>query len=215
MKRTGFVWMFVGWLLVCSLAAVLAGAQEAPKAAAQPAAKNAADPLDWPYWRGPEWNSISRETGLPDTINPGGGEGSNLAWKREDLGARSTPIVLRGKLYYLARHNPATQRKSAKRSSASTPKRARSIWESIHNVWSSDVPDTRVGWVEHGRAIPKRAMSMLDRRLNGLFKCLERRGPARSSGNCRCMNNTACSLPTAAAPTVRSWCEDHGDSSAA
>src|ERR671918_3140339 len=32
--------------------------------------KPAVDPLDWPYWRGPEYNSISRETGLPDTINP-------------------------------------------------------------------------------------------------------------------------------------------------
>src|SRR4029450_5354266 len=61
------------------------------------------DPLDWPYWRGPEGNSISRETGLPDTINPGGkpgsGDGSNLLWKRDDLGGRSTPIVMRGKLY--------------------------------------------------------------------------------------------------------------------
>jgi len=63
-----------------------ATAQEKPATAA-------IDPLDWPYWRGPEYNSISRETGLPDTINPDGGEGSNLAWKRADLGGRSTPIV--------------------------------------------------------------------------------------------------------------------------
>src|SRR6188474_2298917 len=66
------------------------------------------DPLDWPYWRGPEGNSISRETGLPDTIDPSGKEGGNLAWKRLDLGARSTPIVMNGKLYYIARHKPAT-----------------------------------------------------------------------------------------------------------
>ena len=25
------------------------------------------DPLDWPHWRGPEWNGISREKGLPST----------------------------------------------------------------------------------------------------------------------------------------------------
>src|SRR5687768_3495415 len=67
-----------------------------------------ADPLDWPYWRGPEYNSISRETGLPETINPAGGPGSNLAWKRDDLGGRSTPIVLRGKLYTILRADPGT-----------------------------------------------------------------------------------------------------------
>src|SRR5438067_9572588 len=72
------------------------------------AADPKADPLDWPYWRGPEYNSISRETGLPDTINPDGGDGSNLAWKRKDLGGRSTPIVLRGKLYTILRADPTT-----------------------------------------------------------------------------------------------------------
>src|SRR5439155_17504553 len=66
------------------------------------------DPLDWPYWRGPEYNSISRETGLPDTINPDGGSGSNLAWKRTELGGRSTPTVLNGKLYTILRADPAT-----------------------------------------------------------------------------------------------------------
>src|SRR5689334_9213418 len=72
------------------------------------AADSKADPLDWPYWRGPENNSISRETGLPDTINPEGGNGSNLAWTRKDLGGRSTPIVMRGKLYTILRANAAT-----------------------------------------------------------------------------------------------------------
>lgn len=103
------------------------------------------DPLDWPYWRGPEGNSISRETGLPDKFDIDGGEGSNLAWKRADLGARSTPIVLRGKIYFLARHNPATAIEGEKTVclDAATGK---TVWESVHNIWSSDVPDTRVGW---------------------------------------------------------------------
>jgi hypothetical protein len=57
-----------------------------------PAADDAKiDPLDWPYWRGPEGNSISRETGLPDTINPRGGAGSNLLWKKEGAAGRGTP----------------------------------------------------------------------------------------------------------------------------
>lgn len=115
----------------------------APPASAQE--KAAADPLDWSYWRGPEYNSISRETGLPDTINPEGGAGSNLAWKRTDLGGRSTPIILRGKLYTIMRADSATPTEG-ERVVCVDAATGKIIWESRHNVWSSDVPDTRVGW---------------------------------------------------------------------
>src|SRR5688572_20556876 len=107
--------------------------------------KAAADPLDWPYWRGPEYNSISRETGLPDTINPDGGEGSNLLWKKTDLGGRSTPVVLRGKLYTILRADPATATEG-ERVVCVDAATGELKWQSRHNVWSSDVPDTRVGW---------------------------------------------------------------------
>src|SRR3954469_13127427 len=109
------------------------------------AAEPKTDPLDWPYWRGPEYNSISRETGLPDTINPEGGEGSNLAWKRTDLGSRSTPIVLNGKLYTILRADPATPTEG-ERVICLDAATGKDVWQSRHNVWSSDVPDTRVGW---------------------------------------------------------------------
>src|SRR6266850_1742950 len=92
------------------------------------------DPLDWPYWRGPEYNSISRETGLPDTINPEGGSGSNLAWKRVDLGGRSTPIVLRGKLYTILRADPATPTEG-ERVICIDAATGKDIWQSRHNVW--------------------------------------------------------------------------------
>ncbi len=107
------------------------------------------DPLDWPYWRGPEGNSISRETGLPDTINPNGkpgsGDGSNLLWKRDDLGGRSTPIIMRGKLYTILRADPATPTEG-ERVVCIDAATGQDIWQSRHNVWSSEVPDTRVGW---------------------------------------------------------------------
>ncbi len=103
------------------------------------------DPLDWPYWRGPEYNSICRETGLPDSINPDGGNGSNLAWTRKDLGGRSTPIVMRGKLYTILRADPATP-SEGERVVCIDAATGKDIWQSRHNVWSSDVPDTRVGW---------------------------------------------------------------------
>lgn len=100
------------------------------------------DPLDWPYWRGPEMNGISREKGLPDSWSP---DGENLIWKSAELGTRSTPIVMNGMLYTLARHNPGTKQEAEKVIcvDAATGEKK---WESIFNVYLSDVPDTRVGW---------------------------------------------------------------------
>ncbi|MCU0879615.1 MAG: PQQ-like beta-propeller repeat protein, partial [Pirellulaceae bacterium] len=128
------------------------------------------DPLDWPYWRGPAYNSISVETGLPDTINPKGGEGSNLLWKRDDLGGRSTPIVMRGKLYTILRDDPGTPTEG-ERVVCIDAATGKDVWQSRHNVWSSEVPDTRVGWSsvvgdpETGRVYALGAC--------GLFQCFE------------------------------------------
>lgn len=114
--------------------------------AAEPAAKKVAiDPLDWPSWRGPEQNGISREKNLVSEWDPKGGEGSNLLWKNEELGGRSTPIVMNGKLYTVVRDQPATKREGEKLIcvDAATGKK---LWENRFNVYLSDVPDTRVGW---------------------------------------------------------------------
>jgi outer membrane protein assembly factor BamB len=122
-----------------------AGAAGAATAAESARSPVKADPLDWPYWRGPEQNGISRETGLPDKWDHRGGDGSNLAWKRTDLGGRSTPVVMNGKLYTIVRDKPGTKEEGEKVVcvDAATGK---TQWEHIFNVWSSDVPDTRVGW---------------------------------------------------------------------
>lgn len=103
------------------------------------------DPLDWPYWRGPEGNSISRETGLPTKINPKGGDGSHLLWSKKEGAGRSTPIVMNGKLYTLVRDKPGTKEEGEKVIcfDAAT---GDILWENRFEVWSSDVPDTRVGW---------------------------------------------------------------------
>src|SRR5690606_10792095 len=72
------------------------------------------DPLDWPNWRGPRQDSTSPETNLPDKWDMKGGEGSNLLWKKEELGGRSTPIVMNGKLYTIVRHMPETKLEAEK-----------------------------------------------------------------------------------------------------
>jgi outer membrane protein assembly factor BamB len=100
------------------------------------------DPLDWPNWRGPEQNGISRETGLVDSWDP---EGENLLWKRTDIGSISTPIVLRGKVYLLSRYEPGTTREG-ERVVCVDAATGKTIWEHHFNVYLSDVPDTRVAW---------------------------------------------------------------------
>ena len=61
------------------------------------------DGIDWTFWRGPGSNGISPETGLIDDWDPNGGPGSNVSWKRTDLGGRSTPVIMNGRLYMLCR----------------------------------------------------------------------------------------------------------------
>ena len=92
----------VGGLLLTLLAAGHLSAAE----------KKSTDPLDWPHWRGPEQNGISRETGLIDSFDPATGE--NVLWKNSKLAAISTPIIMNGKLYVLCRSEPGTTREGEK-----------------------------------------------------------------------------------------------------
>lgn len=110
-----------------------------------PLVRAAADPLDWPNWRGPLQNSSSPATNLPDEWDPRGGEGSNLLWKSDELGGRSTPIVMQGKLFTLVRNHADTKLEGEKLVclDAATGEKK---WEYDFNVYLSDVPDTRVGW---------------------------------------------------------------------
>lgn len=106
------------------------------------AAEPAIDPLDWPHWRGPEMNGISREKNLPESWSP---DGENLVWKSEKLATRSTPIILRGKLYTITRSKPETTEEGEKVVCADA-NTGKIIWESIHNVFLTDAPAERVGW---------------------------------------------------------------------
>lgn len=112
---------------------------------ASPAKQREIDPLDWPMWRGPEQNGISRETGISTKWDPKGGEGSNLLWKSHELGGISTPIVMRGKLYSIVRADPETAIEGEKVICVNA-ETGEKIWENRFNVYLSDVPAERVGW---------------------------------------------------------------------
>ncbi len=63
--------------------------------------------MDWPNWRGPEQNRISRETGLIDKWDPDSGE--NVLWKCPQAAGISSPIVMNGKVYMQVRYKPDTK----------------------------------------------------------------------------------------------------------
>ena len=138
--RAAFSLVHRGFL---SLAIVAAGAF-GQSAVAQHESDHAAeiDPLDWPSWRGPEQNGISRETGLIDHWSK---DGDNIIWKSDALGSRSTPIVMRGKLYTICSHEPGTPREQEKVVCADAAT-GKILWENRFNVFLSDVPKERIGW---------------------------------------------------------------------
>ena len=113
-----------------------------PQDAAAKSAEAKIDPLDWPHWRGPEMNGVSREKGLVSSWDP---EGENLLWKNPELATRSTPIVMRGKLYTICRDKPDTTQEGEKVVCADAAT-GKILWENINNVFLSDAPAERVGW---------------------------------------------------------------------
>ncbi len=100
---------------------------------------------DWTYWRGPQFNGTAEATGLVDDWDAEGGEGSNLLWRRDDLGTRSTPVVMDGRFYTITRADRGTPIEGEKVVCLDA-ETGETLWENRFNVWMSDVPDTRVGW---------------------------------------------------------------------
>src|SRR5579872_6012104 len=136
--------LLVGLVIASSFALGSAATEAQAPAHAKSGDASYADPMDWPMWRGPELNGVSREKGLIEKWSPRG-RGENVLWKRDDLGGRSTPICMRGKLYTIVRDHPDTVIEGEKVVcvDAATGK---TIWENVFNVFLSDVPAPRVGW---------------------------------------------------------------------
>jgi outer membrane protein assembly factor BamB len=116
-------------------------ARSAAPTGAQVEAALGEDPFDWPRWRGPAQNGQSIEKNLPDKWDL---KGAGLLWKNDAVQTRSTPIVLRGKVYLLSRSEPGTPREGEKVICIDAAT-GDTLWEVKFNVYLSDVPDTRVG----------------------------------------------------------------------
>jgi len=124
--------------------------------------------MDWPNWRGPEQNRISRETGLIDKWDPETGE--NVLWESEEAAGISCPIVMNGKVYTQVRYKPDTKEEQEEVIclNADTGKK---LWESRWNVYLSDVPAERIGWSSVvGDPDTGRVFSL---GVNGYFSCID------------------------------------------
>ena len=126
--------------------------------------------LDWTNWRGPNYNGVSTETNLLEDLDPAGGEGSNLVWKNENVGGRSTPVVMDNRVYTLCRWQPATPREG-ERVVCVDATTGELLWENHFNVYLSDVPDTRVGW--SAVVADPETSSVYALGVCGIFQCID------------------------------------------
>lgn len=95
---------------------------------------------EWPEWRGPERNGVSRATGLVDSWAT---EGENLLWKYP-VNGRSTPVVFDGRVYLIhLEGEKETWREEIVCLDADT---GAVKWKHSMEVFHTDIPAERVGW---------------------------------------------------------------------
>ncbi len=95
---------------------------------------------DWPDWRGPDRDGVSKEKGLPEKWSL---KGENLAWKAP-YGGRSTPVVLGDHLYL--QNTAGKAETEQERVMCFNADSGKLLWEYKFNVYQSDVPAHRVAW---------------------------------------------------------------------
>lgn len=102
---------------------------------------------DWAQWRGPEHNAISREKDLPSDWSL---DGKNLLWQ-SDIGGRSTPIVLNGRVYLNTRTNhdvnsPTEKIHARQQVVCWDAVTGEVVWKDEFPVAQTDIAAPRVGW---------------------------------------------------------------------
>jgi outer membrane protein assembly factor BamB len=110
---------------------------------------------DWPQWRGPEQNGVSRETNLPSAWDPDAEE--NLVWKNDKITGMSSPVVMNGKLYTWTRIGEIAVGEGDLKTFVVGPKTQEVLvcidaqtgkqqWQYAVNMSQTDVPFHRLGW---------------------------------------------------------------------
>jgi outer membrane protein assembly factor BamB len=95
---------------------------------------------DWTAWRGPAHRGATTEKAVVTSWSE---EGDNLLW-RSEIGGRTTPIVLDGRVYFLT---PAGEGVSLReRAVCLDADTGKLLWEHSLNVFHTDIVENRVGW---------------------------------------------------------------------
>ena len=100
---------------------------------------------DWPSWRGPEQNGVSRETKLPSALalKSDGAVGAGFLWHHPE-GGRSTPIVMDGRVYVV--NNAGSGASEQERVLCLDANSGKVLWQYRFNIFLTDIPSNRVGW---------------------------------------------------------------------
>src|SRR5687768_6639699 len=106
---------------------------------------------DWAEWRGPERNGVSREKNLADKFTVKGDTGENVAWIQRLSGGRSTPIVLKGKVYVNTGTNhritvPSELIQLQDKVTCFDAATGKIDWEDTFPIFLTDIPNIRIGW---------------------------------------------------------------------
>lgn len=92
---------------------------------------------DWTNWRGPEKNGVSRETNLPDDLD-------DVLWMKDDLGCRSTPIVMNGKVYIVSKIGEGEDEQE--RVVCMDAQTGDVLWEHRFGIFFTPIVSVRLGW---------------------------------------------------------------------
>ena len=93
----------------------------------------AAEPVrGWLAWRGPEQCGVSRETGLPDKVDP-----QHPLWSA-DFPGQSTPVIANGKLYIMGYLGEAVDPNLQEGVACFDAETGKKLWQQLYNDFISD-----------------------------------------------------------------------------
>jgi len=125
---------------------------------------------DWPLWRGRNWDGVSPEQNLPETWSP---DGENLLWKKE-VGGRSTPIVLDGRVCLMTLAEPENPSRWQNRIACFDAETGDLVWDYRYKVFQTDIPHHRVGWASLAGDAATGNIYALG--IEGMLHCFDREG---------------------------------------
>jgi len=106
-----------GWMSAIAFCCAAAGANPVP---------------GWLSWRGPEQTGMSRETGLPDKVDP-----KNPLWAA-DFPGQSTPVIANGKLYIMGYIGEAIDPDLQEGVACFDAETGKKLWQQLYNDFISD-----------------------------------------------------------------------------